>query len=165
MNDCESDSRLADLAGLVSVPVELWVAVLFHAILVIVTEFGGIQTFPTSFLVKQAGTTTSVASVICRNPQREDGEAVCIHMTCGDITVSLSDIVIVDRESVAVINPEQARRIHGDTTAKLNGEAESNSRADDGEYLYDIPELDERFDRHDVHKVPANGNEPDDANE
>lgn len=60
----ESDSRLAGLADLVSVPLEAWVAVLFLANLAIATEIGAVRTFATSFFVEQAGTTAGVANAI-----------------------------------------------------------------------------------------------------
>ncbi|EMA46979.1 MFS transporter [Halococcus saccharolyticus] len=56
--------RWSGLSGLVSVPLEPWVAVLFLANLAIATELGAVRTFVTSFLVEHAGTTAGVANGI-----------------------------------------------------------------------------------------------------
>jgi len=63
-NDEHSGSRRYLLSGLVSVPLERWVAVLFVANLSIAAEIGAIRTFVTSYLVEHAGTSTVIANSI-----------------------------------------------------------------------------------------------------
>ncbi|QLG29894.1 MFS transporter (plasmid) [Halorarum halophilum] len=58
------ERRWSQLASLLPVPLERWVAVLFLANLAIATEIGAVRTFVTSYLVEHAGMTTVVANGI-----------------------------------------------------------------------------------------------------
>lgn len=59
-----SGCRWSQLASLLPVPLERWVAVLFLANLAIATEIGAVRTFVTSYLVEHAGMTAAVANGI-----------------------------------------------------------------------------------------------------
>lgn len=111
------------------------------------------------------GYTTAARAVCPKSPEKKAAGSIHVPVTCGGIRVCPGDIVVVDREGVAVVDPERARQVHDDATAKLDREADLKARAEDGDYLYDILGLAERFDRHDVREVPADGSEPDDGGE
>lgn len=93
-------------------------------------------------------------SVCPRPPEKCGAGAINVPVTCGGRTVEPGDIVVGDRDGVAVIPPAQAADVRSAAEAKLQREANLQAEAKSGTYLYDTLDLDERFDRHDVESVP-----------
>lgn len=73
--------------------------------------------------------------------------SINIAVSCGGLTVEPGDIVVGDDEGVAVVKPEHAEEVLDAAQDKLESEAEMKERLQDGEYIYDINNFEEQYQR------------------
>lgn len=90
-------------------------------------------------------------------PSKAMTGAINVPVTCGDIGVDPGDIVVADAEGVAVVDPKAAREVIEAATAKLDREATLADRAADGEFLYNVLDLADRFADGDAESAAAEG--------
>lgn len=79
--------------------------------------------------------------------------SINIAVSCGGLTVEPGDIVVGDDEGVAVVKPEYAEDVLEAAKDKLNSEAEMKERLQDGEYIYDINNFEEQYQRLDIEET------------
>ena len=80
-------------------------------------------------------------------PGKEAVGAINVPVTCGGVGVDPGDIVVGDAAGIAVIESETAPAVRQDASSKLDREGELRDRVANGEYLYDVLDLAERFER------------------
>lgn len=78
-------------------------------------------------------------------PTKAATGSINVPVACGNLAVDPGDIVIADAEGVAVLEPEIAREVREEATAKLDREATIANRVAEGDYLYDILALEDQF--------------------
>lgn len=76
--------------------------------------------------------------------------SINVPVSCGGLVVEPGDIVVGDDEGVVVVKPHHAEAVLEDARAKLDDEASTLARIQDGEYIYDIAGFEQQYDALDI---------------
>ncbi|WP_205254115.1 MULTISPECIES: 4-carboxy-4-hydroxy-2-oxoadipate aldolase/oxaloacetate decarboxylase [Halostella] len=79
--------------------------------------------------------------------------SINVAVSCGGLTVEPGDIVVGDDEGVAIVKPENAEQVLAAAQEKLDAEEEMLERIKEGEYIYDINNFQERYNKHDIKEI------------
>lgn len=76
--------------------------------------------------------------------------SINVPVSCGGLVVEPGDIVVGDDEGVVGVKPHHAEKVLEDARAKLDQEAETLERIQDGEFIFDIAGMNEPYERLDL---------------
>jgi len=76
--------------------------------------------------------------------------SINVPISCGNVSVDPGDIVVGDAEGVVVIDPEHADTVAANARSKLEEETAMKARIEAGEYIYEMANLNETYERLDI---------------
>lgn len=76
--------------------------------------------------------------------------SINVPVSCGGLTVEPGDIVVGDGEGVAVVRQEHSEEVLSRACKKLESERRMQERIEDGEYIYDMNDFEERYSELDI---------------
>ncbi|WP_435178501.1 4-carboxy-4-hydroxy-2-oxoadipate aldolase/oxaloacetate decarboxylase [Halorussus sp. AFM4] len=71
--------------------------------------------------------------------------SINVPVACGGVTVNPGDVIVGDAEGVAVVPKDDAETVAEAAEEKLETETELRERVADGEYLFDLLDLDDQY--------------------
>ncbi|WP_123624207.1 4-carboxy-4-hydroxy-2-oxoadipate aldolase/oxaloacetate decarboxylase [Halorubrum sp. CSM-61] len=79
--------------------------------------------------------------------------SINVPISCGGASVEPGDIVVGDDEGVVVIDADRAEQVLEDARAKLQDESDAKEHIEDGEYIYDMLNLEETYRKLDIEET------------
>jgi 4-hydroxy-4-methyl-2-oxoglutarate aldolase len=76
--------------------------------------------------------------------------SINVPVPCGGVTVSPGDVIVGDDEGVAVVPRDDAASVAEAAESKIEAETETCERVADGEYIFDLLDLGDRYRELDV---------------
>lgn len=100
--------------------------------------------------LEELGFPVFAAAVSPKGSSKKHPGSINVPVTCGGITVHPGDIIVGDADGVVSLDPSDAEAISEAVEQKVAEEERLKERVESGAFIYDVAELDERYDQLDI---------------